>query len=33
MHTCNGGQTSDNMIEIITGREESLLLVGTKWAA
>jgi len=33
MHTCNGGQTSDSVIEIVTGREERLFLVGTKWAA
>lgn len=33
MHTCNSGQTSNSVIEIVTVREERLLLAGTKWAA
>jgi len=33
MHIRNGGQTSDSVIEIVTGREERILLAGTKWAA
>jgi hypothetical protein len=33
MYTRNSGRTSDSEIEIVTVREERLLLVGTKWAA
>jgi len=33
MHTRNGGQNSNSVIEIVTVREERLLSVDTKWAA